>query len=132
VSAIYVETSALLRLVFKQDGAEAVSGRLASAGQAFTSRLARVEGERAILRWRFDHPKEAEVATTLRARLAEVCSELSFLEITREVCDMAGTMAPAGRLRSLDAIHLASFRLLKGLEPSAEMLTFDDRVREAL
>ncbi len=57
---------------------------------------------------------------------------MDFLEMTREVCDLAGRIAPASRLRSLDAIHLATFEILRRLDPSAEILTYDDRLRAAL
>jgi predicted nucleic acid-binding protein len=129
VKPLYLESSALLRLVLNQDGAPEVARRISEASEVLGSRLVKVEGERALLRMALDHPEQSRNLPALQARLAEVCSQMEFLEMTREVCDLAGRIAPGSRLRSLDAIHLATFEMLRRLDPSAEMLTFDERVR---
>ena len=86
----------------------------------------------ALLRLVLDHPERSGDLPIFQARLAEVCSQMEFLEITREVCDLAGRIAPGSGLRSLDAIHLATFDVLRRLDPSMEILTFDDRLLAAL
>ena len=53
-------------------------------------------------------------------------------EITREVCDLAAQVAPQLSLRTLDAIHVATFALARKKLESLELLTADDRIREAL
>ena len=66
-----------------------------------------------------------------RHELRELCPKLTFFEITGEICDLAARVAPTSRLRTLDAIHLATFLRARQLEPTTEMLTFDERlVRE--
>jgi hypothetical protein len=64
----------------------------------------------------------------LQGRLAEVCSQMEFIEISPEICDIAGRIAPGSRLCSLDAIHLATFEIVRRLDPSTEILTHDDRL----
>ena len=126
---LFLESSALLRLVLNQDGAREVARRISEASEVLASRLVRVEAERALLRMVLDHPGQSPNLPALQARLADVCSQMEFLEMSREVCDLAGRIAPGSRLRSLDAIHLATFEMLRRLDPSVEMLMFDDRVR---
>jgi len=53
---------------------------------------------------------------------------IDFLEITAETCDRAGRIAPRSRLRSLDAIHLATFLRARELDSRIEILTFDERI----
>ena len=129
MNPLYLESSALLRLVLNQDDAAEVARRISEASHVLASRLVRVEAERALLRIALDHPDRRRELPALRLRLAEVCSQMEFLEMTREVCDAAGRIAPESRLRSLDAIHLATFETLRQLEPSAEILTYDERLR---
>jgi predicted nucleic acid-binding protein len=118
--------------VLNQDGAAGVARRISLASQVVASRLVRVEAERALLRLVLDHPEQRLNLPLFQARLAEVCSQMEFLEISREVCDLAGRIAPASRLRSLDAIHLATFEILRRLDPAAEILTHDERLRALL
>jgi len=132
VNPLYLESSALLRLVLNQEGAVEVAQRISRASQIVASRLVRVEAQRALLRMVLDHPEQSRNLPTFEGRLADVSSQMDFLEITREVCDLAARIAPGSRLRSLDAIHLATFDMLRRLEPSAEILTYDNRLRAAL
>jgi len=119
-------------LVLNQDGAAEVARRISRASQVLSSRLVRVEAERALLRMVLDQPDQSRNLPTLQARLAEVCSQMEFLEMAGEVCDLAGRIAPGSRLRSLDAIHLATFEILRRLDPSAEIVTYDERLKAAL
>jgi predicted nucleic acid-binding protein len=128
VKPLYLESSALLRLVLNQEGATEVARRLSEASQVLASRLLRVEAERALLRMVLDHPEQSRNLPALQGRLAEVCSQMEFIEISPEICDIAGRIAPGSRLRSLDAIHLATFEIVRRLDPSTEILTHDDRL----
>lgn len=132
MNPLYLETSALLRLVLGQRDAPQVADRISRASHLAASRLVRLEAERALLRMVLDHPEQSRNLPEFQARLAEVFSQMVFLEITRDVCDLAGRIAPGSRLRSLDAIHLATFEILRRLDPSTEMLTFDARLESAV
>jgi predicted nucleic acid-binding protein len=80
-----------------------------------TSALARVEVLRALL------PSGLEAV----ARGREVLRRLQLLRLTDQILAEAGTLEPA-ELRSLDAIHLASARLLG---PAVkEVVTYDKRM----
>lgn len=106
--------------------------RISEASQVLSSRLLRVEAERALLRMVLDHPEQSRSLPALQARLAEVCSQMEFIEMSREVCDLAGRIAPGSRLRSRDAIHLATFEIIRRLDPCTEILTHDERLRALL
>jgi len=70
-------------------------------------------------------PTEAAV---LLPRMEDVLSSLTQLRIDQELLRLAGTIGPT-RLRSLDAIHLAS-ALSIGDYPEA-FITYDERLADA-
>lgn len=132
MSVVYLETSALLRIVFDEPEAKRAETVLLQAERVVASRLLRIEAERALLRARLDHRGLEKHSPSIERELRTVWARTAFVDISREICDLAGRIAPASKLRSLDAIHLATFQVLKRLEPSAEMLTFDERLLSAL
>jgi hypothetical protein len=132
MKVLYLETSALLRIVFNEQGAGETERALRNAGHIVSSRLLRVEAERALLRTRLDQPEIEKKFPEMDIELAGIWARVVFIEMTRDICDLAGRIAPTTRLRSLDAIHLATFHTLRRMEPSAEMLSFDARLLAAL
>jgi predicted nucleic acid-binding protein len=96
-----------------------------------TSRLSLIESARALIRVRL----HAEIAGP---RLADVRRELDTLwsrcelwELSREVCDLAAGVAGEAALRTLDALHLATFLLARRRIEGLELLTYDRRLEEA-
>jgi len=130
--AIFLETSAFLRLLFREEGAKDVQARLAKARTVVASRLLRVEAERAVLRASLDFRALAKSLHVIQHGMRSAIAAITFLEITREVCDLAGRIAPQSGLRALDAIHLATYWTLKTVQPDLEMLTFDERILREL
>jgi predicted nucleic acid-binding protein len=53
-------------------------------------------------------------------------------DITEDICELAGRIAPNTHLRSLEAIHLATWQRAREHHPGLEFLTFDDRLRALL
>jgi predicted nucleic acid-binding protein len=96
---IYLDSSALLKLVFEEPESAALDEWLAARSDlpVVTSELAKVEVVRACRRI------EADALPEARALLAA----LDLIPLTSDVLDDAGNVAEA-LLRSLDAIHLAS------------------------
>ena len=76
-----------------------------------------------------EHP-EVLVADGERAvrRLWQHCE---IWQLDKEVCDLAEAVAPATLLRSLDALHLATFVLARREIGELQLLTTDDRLRSA-
>jgi predicted nucleic acid-binding protein len=131
-AVVFLETSALLRLLLGEPGGDEVRRKLASAGRILASRLLRVESERALLRAVIEEPTLQASLPSLGRELRAVWPNVDMLEMTREICESAGRIAPGSRLRTLDAIHLATFNRVKEIAPEATMLTFDQRLLEAL
>ncbi|MHB8417964.1 MAG: type II toxin-antitoxin system VapC family toxin [Myxococcales bacterium] len=131
-SVVFLETSALLRALLREDGADEVHGRLEEAERVVASRLLRVEAERALLRLALGAPRSDGSLPELERQLAETWPHLELWDISEDVCDLAGRIAPRAGLRSLDAIHLATFHRLRQQAPEATMLSFDQRLLDAL
>ncbi len=132
MTSVFLETSALLRMLFGEEGGDTVAQRLREADRAIASRLIRVEAERALIRLTVDYPKRSRPLLDLEREMKHLWPKLDFIEITREICEMAGRIAPRSRLRSLDAIHLATFFWIRDIEPALEMLTFDQRIQREI
>jgi predicted nucleic acid-binding protein len=128
VTAVFLETSALLRMLFGEEGGDRISERLRNAERAVASRLVRVEVERVLIRLSLDQPKNQKQVVELERELKHFWPKIDFIEMTRDICDLAGRIAPQSRLRSLDAIHLATYFRMRELDPNIEILTFDERI----
>ena len=68
----------------------------------------------------------------LERELKRLWPKIDFIEVSRDICDLAGRLAPRSRLRSLDAIHLATYFRAKELDPAMEILTFDERIKQEI
>jgi predicted nucleic acid-binding protein len=128
---VYLETSALLRMLLGEPGGDAITAEVRAADRVVASRLLRIEAERVLLRLLADQSELARLSPGLERDLRELWSRMDMLEISEEICGLAGRVAPSSRLRTLDAIHLATYYQLRRVEPGLRMLTFDERlVRE--
>jgi predicted nucleic acid-binding protein len=130
-SPLYLETSAALRAVLERGTTPELEARIAAAPLLATSRLSLAESARALLRIR-------QVGGVAESRLADARRELDALwsrcevwELGPSVCDLASLVAPDRPLRTLDALHLATFLLARRRIEGLELLTADERLREA-
>ncbi|MGH7754457.1 MAG: PIN domain-containing protein [Gemmatimonadales bacterium] len=129
--ALYVETSAALRAVVEAGTTPALEQRIAAATVLITSRLSLVEAARAMLRLR-------ALGRVAEERLADAGRQLDALwarcdvwELSRGVCDLASEVAPAKLLRTLDALHLATYLLARRRFAGIELETTDERLKDA-
>jgi uncharacterized protein len=116
---IYVDTSALLRIVFPDSTSPAVE-RLVDdpAAALISSALLAVEARRGTLRR----------APRRLPRTDQLLGRVELVEISDAVVESAGRL-PDPVLRSLDAIHLATALLIR--EDVEALLTYDDRLAAA-
>lgn len=115
----YVDTSALVKLVVSEPETPALEAWLAAQPEALVSSdLARAELVRTVRR--------SASADVVRARA--VLESITLLTVRRTVFDAAGRLDPT-RLRTLDALHLAS--ALELGDDLAGIVTYDHRLAEA-
>lgn len=128
---LYIDTSAALRAVLETGTTPDLEARLAEAPFLLTSRLSLVEAARALLRVR-------HMAKTREDRLADAARALDALwarceiwELTPTVCDLAGQVAPHKPLRTLDALHLATYLLARRRLGDVTLVSADERLLDA-
>ena len=104
---------------------------MAAAPVLVTSRLSLVESARALIRLR----QQGRVA---ESRLADARREIDALwtrcelwELTPAVCELACHVVPDRALRTLDALHLATFLMARRRIEGLELLTADERLEDA-
>jgi predicted nucleic acid-binding protein len=119
VGIAYIDSSALLKLIVREDETAALEADLAGRDGLVTSTLAVVECRRAVRR---GGPKR------LLQQAEEVFEIVYLVDMTRPILERAAALEPA-LVRSLDAIHVAT--ALSVGDPALKMLTYDDRMAEA-
>lgn len=115
---IYVDTSALLKLVRPEEGSAGVVALLKDRTDLVSSSLLAVEARRGAIR---NDP------TTL-PRVDLLLAEFELVGISDTVIESASRL-PDPMLRSLDAIHLATALLIR--DDIDTLLSYDDRLLTA-
>lgn len=130
MSAVYLETSAVLAWLMNQSGADEIRSRTTKARHVVTSALTLAETERALAR--------ADVQKVIRA--ADVQRLLGLFQrahqgwmkmsVSDEILSRAGQRFPVEPVRTLDAIHLATALTLIRAIPDLRLLSLDRRIRD--
>jgi len=97
-SAVYLDSSAIVKLVAEEAESNALLRYLAERPARFTSQIARIEVPRALAR--------AHGADAARAAVP-VLDRIVTVALDDQIVSIAAQLAPSG-LRTLDAVHLAS------------------------
>jgi len=118
MAAIYVDSSAIVKLAVREPESAALRKHLRRRHPLISSALARTEVLRALL-------PGGETAIAAGRR---VLARLDLVRINDRVLNEAGTLAPV-ELRSLDAIHLATAGRLGA--DVREVVTYDERMAVA-
>lgn len=90
-----------------------------------------MESARVLLRLRLRGSLSESRLADAGRQFDSVWARCELWEITPAVCDTASLVAPGTPLRALDAIHLATFVLGRRRISALELLTVDDRLRDA-
>jgi predicted nucleic acid-binding protein len=117
---VYLDSSALLKLVLSERETSALEDALARWPDRLSSVLLPIECRRIVLR--------AGSPPAVAAKLGQELARVTTIRLDEAVQKLAATIGPP-RLRSLDAIHLAS-ALSIGDYPEA-FITYDDRLADA-
>ena len=115
---VYLDSSALVKLVIAEPESQALRRYLRSEPQRASCALARVEVLRAVR----SHGAKA------LARARQVLRRVDMIQLDDDLLDDAATL-DAGVLQSLDAIHLAAARTLG--DELTTIVTYDGRMASA-
>jgi uncharacterized protein len=115
---IYLDSSALVKLVQREDESEALRRFLRKNrdDRLVTSTLARVEVVRAVL------SGGSNAVASARRQL----SRIDQISLETELLDRSATLTPGSLLRNLDAIHLSSAQVI-GADLRA-IISYDERM----
>jgi predicted nucleic acid-binding protein len=130
---VYLDTSSLVKLYVAEQGSDEVRQFLAAARAAATSALTYVEARAAFARRYREKELERRDYAMVRRDLDADWPGYISIDVSSALCRSAGELAEQYRLKSLDAIHLASFaELASTLWPDAvEFHSFDRRLNRA-
>lgn len=119
MSIAYLDSSALVKLMVREDETSALEADLAWRDGLVTSRLAEVECRRAA---------ERAGNRRLLQRVSDVFDSIYLLDLTAPVLAHATSLRPSS-IRSLDAIHIAA--AISVGDGELDLITYDDRMAEA-
>jgi predicted nucleic acid-binding protein len=129
--ALYLDTSAVLRAVLEGGTTPEIEERIRSAEALITSRLSLVEAARALLRLRQDGDLAEERLADAGREIEALWARCDVWELTGSVCELAAQVAPLRPLRTLDALHLATYMLARRRIDDLSLLTADARLEAA-
>jgi predicted nucleic acid-binding protein len=130
-SILYLDSSAILRPVLEQGVSPDLEKRINDAEVLITSRLSLVETARAFLRVRLLGERPEGVVADAEREVMALWRRCEIWELTCEVCERAELVAPRDVVRSLDALHLATFAIARREIEELEFLTADRRLQAA-
>lgn len=120
MSLIYLDSSALVKLVVREPESAGLRDLLRENGARVSSALALAEVPRALRRAGFGRIE-------LR-RARDVVGAVALVDVDRRVLSVAAALEPPA-LRTLDAIHLATALVLE--DELTALVTYDRRLTEA-
>ena len=128
---VYLDTSAVLRAALETGTTPDLETRIRAAPVLVTSRLALVESARVLVRLRTTERVAEQRLADAEREIDAVWARCEIWELTRTVCDLARHVAPTKPLRSLDALHLATFVLARRKLEGLELVSVDSRLTDA-
>jgi hypothetical protein len=120
MSLVYLDSSALVKLVVAEPESAALMERLRAWPQRVSSALALAELPRSLRR--------AGFGAAARRRAREVLGRVALIDVDRRILAAAAWLEPPA-LRTLDAIHLATVLTVR--EDLDAVVTYDRRLRAA-
>lgn len=124
---VYLDTSVILRILFREPNPVAVWGKW---GRAFTSNLWRVEALRNVDRLRLSGDLSDEDVADLAREIRVVHETLAIYPVTETILQRASEAFPTV-VGTLDAIHLATALAVRQVEPIDLLLTHDGQLATA-
>lgn len=122
----YFDTSALLRLVIAEDGADQAIWLWQQAGEVVVSRLTWPEAVAALAAARRGRRVSDEGSRTATERLRSCFERCTVVSLADSLVDRAAELALTHDLGAADAIHLAT--ALAVMEADSVFVTWDERL----
>ena len=104
----YIDSSLFLKLLFDEQGTLQAQMLWDSDPVLISSRLLRIEARATLARGKLDGRITQQKAKVVTKTFDDLWARLTVVEISEQVAESACEIAESTRLRSLDAIHLAS------------------------
>lgn len=104
----YIDSSLFLKLLFDERGTLQAQMLWDSDPVLISSRLLRIEARATLARGKLDGRITQQKAKVVTKTFDDLWARLTVVEISEQVAESACEIAESTRLRSLDAIHLAS------------------------
>jgi len=125
---VYLDTSALLKLIVEEPGSDAVDALVETSEYAVSSVIAYAECRSAIARGAKAGRIEARAAVR---SLDAIWSAVQSIEVDLRLSARAGELAARHLLRGMDALHLATAVEIPASEMSVAFATFDRSLAQA-
>ena len=125
----YLDTSALLKLLIRERGTDAMNALWSRRDDSYASLLGYAELRSAVAAAIRSQRIHALGGADAHAEVEVVWRSLFAVDIDANLVRAAGDLADRHRLRAADAIHLASAIRIR--EPETAFVAFDARLREA-
>mgnify|MGYP001558615930 CR=1 FL=1 len=131
MAVLYLDASAVLRALLEKGTSPEVEARIEAAESLVTSRLSLVESARALARLRTQPKVKDSAISRVELALDELWNRCAIWELSPAICDHAARLAPRSTLRTLDALHLATYLAVRRSFDEVELLTTDERLANA-
>ena len=130
MSAVYLETSALLSWLLGQSRSGEVRKTLDAASVVLTSELTLTEAERALVRAEHEQLLTGGDGQRLRGLIQRSRNAWMLMTVSEEALSRAGRPFPVEPVRTLDGIHLATALVFTRAFAELRILSFDHRITE--
>ena len=129
---LYLDSSSIVKLYAQEPDTAEMKRQAADAEEVASSRIAYAEVRSAFARKRreglLSFADYTEAVSALRAEWRRFV----VVDVTQQVVELAGALCETHKLRAMDAIHLASAKLLaSGAGAPVRVSSSDPRLREA-
>jgi predicted nucleic acid-binding protein len=104
----YIDSSLFLKLLFDEQGTLQAQMLWDSDPVLISSRLLRIEARATLAHGKLDGRLTSQKSKIVAQLFDDLWARLTVVEISEQVAESACEIAESTRLRSLDAIHLAS------------------------
>ncbi len=128
---LYAESSAVVSWLLGEPSAIPVRDALADAELVLASELTLIECERVLIRAVTTQQMTEADAADRRARLRHATEHWTVLTLDEEIVERARRPFPHEPVRTLDAIHLATAVIARGMVPGTRLLSLDQRLRRS-